>query len=361
MLPSKTQISDLRKALTKGVRRTTMWFVMNKEGFRFWKNNDRILEFQPARARAKIVIAAMGSDGFNTRGKVKAKHFFPSFCRVLGQYGIESTYVKDITALEKEIQSSKGMPTILIDLVNETYDDPYAYEIPEVLSRKLSAVFNSRHLARIIRDKKEAKAFLSRNNILMPSIASLEHKKIFSNARIGSQAPVLVYENVTEMDEGRYNTEFIDTRIRFQNTVYYTTVRLMCIGSRLLSAYVRARDERENNPSVHAADTPQDRELLHYLYELLILSRIEEYSMLAKKLGSVLGPGFYAHDILVANESGELYVCETGFKFFDNSYWKRVSCIIGDSEFQYSVFEQKPYAGYAASVFVAYCTEMGFL
>ena len=266
-----------------------------------------------------------------------------------------------MVGLEQELLSSDGIPTIVIDLVNEVYDDADAYDIPGALGKQPGAVFNSRRIAKIIADKKEANAFLSQNGIPMPSLVGLGNKKIFSNARIGSHEPVFVYDDASEIDENRYNTEFVDTRARFRDSVYYTTVRLMCIGSHLLQIFVRAGHEAENNPSVHTADTPQDRALVDHLYGVLVAPRIEEYSLLAKNIGSALGPGFYAHDLLVDNETGGLFLCESGFKFFDNAYWKRVKGIAGGREFQYNVVNQETHAGHAASAFIAYCTEMGFL
>lgn len=40
---------------------------------------------------------------------------------------------------------------------------------------------------------------------------------------------------------------------------------------------------------------------------------------LCERMGHVLGPGFYAHDILPCSDDRQLYVCETGFKFDDMS------------------------------------------
>ena len=48
-------------------------------------------------------------------------------------------------------------------------------------------------------------------------------------------------------------------------------------------------------------------------------------------------------------------------KFFDGSYWDRMGDVIEDRKFQTGFVDQETYAGYAASVFVTYCAEMGFL
>ena len=356
-------MKKLGKALSRAIEHAGRRCVMAKKDYRFWKENHRIVVHQPTKPRARVVIAAMGPDGLRTRGKVSPRLFFPPFCYTLGQHGIGSIYVNNIANLERELLLYEGMPTVLIDLVNEDWGDLDAYHIPSALSSQLSAVFNSRRVAEVIRDKRQANVFLSASGVPMPGMACRmkRDRKIFSNARTGSHERVVVYDNSNEVDRDRYNTEFIDTRIRYGGHVYYTTVRLMCIGSRLVQAYARARDEAENDPSVHNANTPQDREFLDHLYSVLVSRRIEEYTQLAQKIGSALGPGFYAHDILVANDSDELFLCETGFKFFDMSYWNTVRGIVDDRAFQYNVVDPETHARYAASVFIAYCTEAGFL
>ena len=117
-----------------------------------------------------------------------------------------------------------------------------------------------------------------------------------------------------------YNTQFIDTTVQFRESVYFTCIRLVCIGTYLIRIYIRARDVSENNPSVHNKDTPKDRELLDYLHEKLVVPRLEAFHALSDRIGRVLGPGFYAHDVLIENKTGQLFLCETGFKFYDDTY-----------------------------------------
>lgn len=334
--------------------------MMTRTNYRLWKANDRILEFQPANPKAKIVIAAMGPNGLNTRGKVRPNRFFPSFCRVLAQYGIASIYVNDMAGVDRELLSFERIPVIVIDLVNEDYDDVDAYDIPAALVGKPAVVFNSRDTARIIRDKTRTNALFSRNNVPMPGLAGPGSKKIFSNARVGSGKEVLLYNDLQRAREDRYNVEFVDTTVRVGDNEFYTTVRLMCIGSRLLQAFVRARDTGENNPSVHNADTPRNRDLLDYLYDILVAPRLDDYKSLARTVGDILGPGFYSHDILIDNDTGALLLCESGFKFFDLSYWETVEAIANNRKFQYNVLNQEDYARYAAEIFVSYCADMKF-
>lgn len=335
--------------------------VFSKAEFRLWKENYRLRKYQPKNARAKIIIAAMGANGFRTRGKVSPRKFFPPFCRVLAACGISSAYVNDFTKLERELTVSREKPIILVNLVNEEHDNLQDYDFPETVLDRVAVTFNSHRVATIIRDKKETNLFLSRNNILMPSLSDLKDKTIFSNANIGSQERVLLYTAEEELDSNRYNVEFIDTRIQFEEAEYYTCIRLMCIGSRLVQVYVRARDVYENDPSVHSLNTPRDSELLNYLDSVLVAPRVKQLCALAEDMGSALGPGFYAHDALVDNVSGGLYLCETGFKFFDGTYSNHMMGVISQESIQRCVVDQETYAAYAASLFVTYCAEKGFL
>jgi len=134
----------------------------------------------------------------------------------------------------------------------------------------------------------------------------------------------------------------------------------MCIGTYLIRIYIRARDVSENNPSVHSKNTPKDPELLDCLHEKLVATRLEAFRALSARLGHLLGPGFYAHDVLIENKTGQLFLCETGFKFYDDTYEERMSGVVSDRNFLSNISDQETYAGHAASVFVSYCAEKGF-
>ncbi len=344
------------RTIKKSISRSSV-----RKKFGIWKQNRRIRTMQPLNVRGKILILALGSRGVRPRGKVTSRRFFPPFCRVLGQCGIASVYVGDCESLERELCLSSGLPTVLVSLINEDFDDPESYKIPNELLQKVTAVFNSHRIARIIRDKKVANSFFSEHNISMPRQNLDERTHVFSNARIGSGATAFVVDNLKELDEERYNTQFIDTTVQFRGSAYFTCIRLVCIGTYLIRIYIRARDVSENNPSVHSKDTPRDRELLAYLREELVVPRLEAFHALSYRIGHVLGPGFYAHDVLIENKTGQLFLCETGFKFYDSTYEKWMIDVVGDRNFLFNISDQETYAAYAASVFVSYCTEMRFL
>ena len=347
--------------MLKTAERVIRKSVMTSDNYRLWRENDRIRACQPAKARARVIVLAMGKDGLRSRGKVTPKLFFPTFCRIIAHCGVGSVYVKDRQGLEQALQSSDEAPTVLIDILNEDFDDQVEDNIPQELLQGVRAVFNSRRIARIIRDKKVTNTFLSERSVPMPRLGGLQNGRVFSNARWGSKEEVSVHDGTEDLDGDRYNSEFVDTQVQFEENVYHTSIRLMCIGSRLVQVYVRARDQNESNPSVHNANTPRDKRLLDHLYGNLVCPRLDELDSLAEKIGSVLGPGFYAHDVLVESKSKELFVCETGFKFYDGSYCERMNGVLGDRGFIGSVFDQETYAGYAAAVFLSYCGREGYL
>ena len=349
-----------KKSKLETIRKSISHSSIRKK-FGIWKQNYRIRTIQPLNVRGKILILAFGPRGLRPRGKVESRRFFPPFCRVLGQCGIASAYVGDYESLERALCLADGLPTVLVNLLNEDFDDLESYKIPNDLLQNVTAVFNSHRIAGIIRDKKEANRFFSEHNISMPEHNLDERTNVFSNARIGSGARAFIVDNLQELDEERYNAQFIDTTVQFRESVYFTCIRLVCIGTYLIRIYIRARDVSENNPSVHTKDTPKDRELLDYLHEKLVVPRLEAFHALSDRIGRVLGPGFYAHDVLIENKTGQLFLCETGFKFYDDTYENRMIGVVVDRNFLCNISDQETYAGYAASVFVSYCAEMGFL
>ena len=271
--------------------------------------------------KAKVILLVMGPRARPHSGKISnPKRFFSSFCKVLAQCGISSTFVHGLNNLERSITNNDGVPIILINMIHELYDNSESYRIPQLMFPNISAVFNSHKAAKLVRDKEEMNNVFSRNGIPMPALAPRLGQKIFSNTRTGTHDPVFIYESMDVADKNRYNTEYIDTRVDFQGRSYFTSVRLNCIGSRILQINVRASDEAEGTASVTGTDTPLDRDLLHHLHNSLVVPYLEEYSMLAKSLEAVLGPGFFAHDTLVHRDTGKLYLSEAGFKFMSAAY-----------------------------------------
>lgn len=361
-VPKRTSLANgLRIEIVKLLKEKVFGIVRDKNTHDVNKLNSLIAEFAPERKKGEVIILAMGPRARPDSGKISnPEKFFPSFCKVLAQCGISSVYVHGMDGLEDLLSKQGSTSTILINLIHELYDNLDDYELPNRILQNTSAVFNSCPTARIIRDKRRTNLFLSNEGVPMP-ILDPENEKIFSNARIGTNERVIISDTSGVSDKNRYNTKFIDTQIKFEQKIYYTCIRLVCIGSMIVQIYVRASDIENGNPSVHNADTPRDRNLLDNLYDLLVFPQMQNFESLAQKIESALGPGFYVHDVLVEKETGNVYLSEVGFKFFDQSYFDPMMGVTDDRNFLTGVMDMETYAAYAASVFVTYCAGKGFI
>ncbi len=102
----------------------------------------------------------------------------------------------------------------------------------------------------------------------------------------------------------------------------------MCIGEVITHAFVRARPVTSGSPSVHTKDTPVDLDMLSALYSQLVGPNEQSLQELANRIANAAGPGFYAHDVLIDAQTKKAYLAETGYKFDDRSYCKRMSNIV---------------------------------
>ena len=91
-------------------------------------------------------------------------------------------------------------------------------------------------------------------------------------------------------------------------------------------------------------DTPRDPELLRYLRAELASADLERLLSFATRVGRTLGPGFYAHDLLVEAGSGELDLCETEFKFYPRPFMRRFRGMLDGEGELFSTCGQGAYA-----------------
>ena len=82
--------------------------------------------------------------------KVATESVLPPFCRMLGQCGIATSCITDFRSLGQELEISEGVPTVLISLIHETYDDLDEYDILEDLLKQANAIFNSHRTAGVM-------------------------------------------------------------------------------------------------------------------------------------------------------------------------------------------------------------------
>jgi hypothetical protein len=308
----------------------------------------KVAGLQPDATRAVVVITGMSPGGLDGPGKVVASVFFPAFCATLARSGIRTCFATGPRELRSAVD--RKLPTVIVNVYREV-----AYRIDHrdvvEIENQAAGVFNRSSIGPIVAEKAKTNQYLAARGIAMPSLTP--HGRVFSNSRQASGAPVAVLDSLADADPSRYNTDFVDTRISYGGERYYSCVRLLCVGSRIVHSYVRARDVKEGSPSVHAKDTPLDAGLVMFLQRRLVEDRIAELAALAEKIAAALGPGFYAHDVLVGADGGAPLLCETGFKFHDTAYQNRLAPIAAELPVHRILFDVPALAEASARLFIA--------
>lgn len=236
------------------------------------------------------------------------------------------------------------IPTAIVHVYGEDHRRIDTEELREI-EKAAALVYNSATVGPVIADKEKARVRLCGAGVLMPEADMGNADVVFSNSRLGTSQEVSVVYPGQALDADRYNTRYIDTTVDYRGKKYYTTIRLLCISDRIVHAYVRARDVAEGSPSVHAKDTPLDPELLAHLQSKLVEGHRPQIQNVADRIFSALGPGFYAHDLMIEANTQKVYVCETNFKFDDSSFSERTRPISGMIPFHQILF---PLEGFAS-------------
>ncbi len=274
--------------------------------------------YKAQHAKAHVIIAGLTHTGFTGNGKVEPKEFFPEFCKRLAEYGV-TTY---FCSTEKQIQKYAKGAICIINIINEV--EKYEVRCYPDLKKYGVRIFNEWKMCDIIGDKIESNKFLTDNAILMPKL-DVQTGLVFSN-EIRSSAANVVVINAEEALEGRYNTEFIDTRISYQCVEYYTCLRLMCLNGTLLDTLVRALPV-EMGPNVRARNMPVDAAMMRFMQEHLVTRNLAALGDLARRVADILGDGFYAHDVLVERETNRILIAEPGWKIHDFTFSRHFHAI----------------------------------
>lgn len=304
----------------------------------------------PATGRARhLIFTAFTRFGFGGKGKVYIPEYFPPFTQRLAAAEVDCSFVWNEDGLEAALDDRD---TAIIHLFNEEKVCAYNSRIRAV-EAKAAAVFCSHRAGLIVSQKRRANLFLTARGVSMPQLVDLADPTVpvFSNAAIGSGKRTSVIGAPEALDADRYNTRYIDTRLGFEGITYHTMFRIQTVGRRVLHAYPRARDVREKSASVHSKDTPANGPLIEFLHTTLITPRRDEIAAHAEKLGDILGPGFYAHDMVVSNSTSELFMVESGFKFNDTPYAEYLSPD-ADRMPSNAIFYNGQYAVRAAELFI---------
>lgn len=270
-----------------------------------------------------VVVTGLGARPFHP-GKVDAWNFFPPFCARLAEHAIGVKFVARVSDVLR-LQSDR---TTFVHVCNETGElDQVLSVLPEMPGVRS---FNDPRIGALIADKTRTNEVLSSKGVLMPSMVTEATDRVFSNENDGAGTTVTVVAPGEQLDPDRYNTEFIDSRVTFRDKEFYTTVRLLCVGRKVIHAFCRARPTTDGSPSVHAADTPLDAELIEHLQRVLVHPFKTRFEKIATDLNRILGAGFYAHDLVTCAKTKDVYLIETNHKFDGSGYARHLRPIASD-------------------------------
>ena len=307
--------------------------------------------------KGAIITCELLGPGHKISGKIMPTFYFPTFARVLKDRGLVHHETYSLEQLRNVRSDVKNTIVVLI------HSETYLNTAPEYLARvrELESYATERfgercviHPTRVglkIGDKAAANQWLSAAGIPMPSLLDGKRalSKVFSNQRVGTNTPIQLVATGGPLNAKRYNTKFIDTTHEYNGKPYYVSLRAMGVGRRCVAAYARMRPVA-GGPSVHDADTPRDPKLINHFHQELVAKRMPELRELSGRLGQVLGLGFYAHDILPEAKTGNLYLCETGYKVDESHLRSHLKPLREQLVFRDSLFE--PFAEASAKAFL---------
>lgn len=285
---------------------------------------------------SKFTIALVGTarHGLHGNGKWTPHLYFPKFRYALAKRGISLIAYREPADAIRNIAHHNPAAMQFVLIYNEVLQRDQFEDFAKLACHSRFRFYNAASTGEIIGDKLLTNEAFSRAGIAVPPIAGDQATdKVFSNARTGTGAATRVVDAGERLDASRYNTLFINTAHEYRGKLYHVALRALAITGTMICAYVRLRPTGEAEASVHAGDTPLDPALIAYFHETLVERNRTRLTKLCEQIGEVLGPGFYAHDILPSQENGELYVCETGFKFDDQDIRETLWPISSDLPF----------------------------
>ena len=268
------------------------------------------------KAQGHVIFSAVTPSALRGRGKVEPDIFLPPFMKALAENGWRSSFIFDEEELLAKIQKSK-LPVALINLYNEERPGIPDTQCMHDAEQNAVVVFNPVHMGKTLGYKPDTNSLYAANGMAVPDMEIGADDKVFSNALQDTSKAAWVTADLTPEEEGRYNTRFIETQRAFEGHLYRNTVRVLACGPHIVHGFVGLRriSDVPGQASVHGVNTPPDSDLVTYFFEELFEKRRADLEILTRKISDVIGPGFYHHDLLIDNETDEIYVCETGIKF----------------------------------------------
>jgi len=313
---------------------------------------ESIRETRPVDPIGRVLICCANNSAFAGPNKVKPESFFPGFCRVLHSYNIDIEFISGQQSLSEATASDDN--TIVIDIYNEEADHGFLPRTDQGLYGRAALVFNHRDAGAVMSDKARTNGVLTAAGVPMPRMDP-EAGLVFRNTASHSSSKDRDIEVSPKVDSARgdsYETEYIDTAREYLGRKYLTSIRMLCVGEVIISAFAAARPAEEGKYSVKGINTPVDIDLIRFFQERLIHERHEDLQGIAKRVAKALGPGFYAHDLVVDSTSGEILLCEAGYKFSMYPVAERFRSIAKKISSDYLILDETECARASAEAFV---------
>lgn len=311
-----------------------------------------INDTRPADPTGRVLICCVNNSAFGGPNKVKPESFFPGFSRVLHSYNIDVEFISSQRSMSDATASDAN--TIVIDLYNEEADHGFLPRTDQGLYGRAALVFNHRETGGVISDKARTNRVLTSAGVAMPRM-NPEAGLVFRNTAANSSSQDKDIEVTPKVDTARedgYRTGYIDTTREYLGRKYLTSVRILCVGEVIISAFAAARPAEEGKYSVKGINTPVDADLIRFFQQKLVHERHEDLRGIAQKVAKVLGPGFYVHDLVVDSTSEEILLCEVGYKFSMYPVAERFHSIAKDISSDYLILDEAECARASAEAFV---------
>jgi hypothetical protein len=291
-----------------------------------------------ARSFRRILFVWFKELGPDGGGKITPHLFFPAFRNALRPYGITVEDCSD-EQLATQLDRYRGQPIILVYReVHAATNSAFALKVASAEAKARGhtlQVLHSLSLGLLVANKKATNQALQEAGVPVPKLIEQRRAsvRVFSNDNCSTDAAVCVVDAECDLNQERYNTEFIDTTHLYEGRYYYVFLRAMCVGRSCASIYVSARPIDDGSPSVRERLSPIDAGLLNDLHRRIVVPRKARIDEICRAIGARLGPAFYSHDLLPSNSTQDIYVCETGFKFDDVAIRSRLAPLADDIPF----------------------------
>ncbi len=301
----------------------------------------------PPSAKRKVIFYSISPTGFGGPGKMDAYGFLPEFCEMLQSLNYSCHLPHKYEDFCRLIDSD----SIVALIYNETRGHFIEWGLESQLS-KAAGVFHYPEQSYLVRSKAKLSNKLAEANIPSPRMieSDVADCLVFSNEISSSGAAVQVLSPGEKLDRSRFNTEYINSVFSYKGEDFHIMVRIMCIGAQIVMPIIKLRPVSENSPSVHTGDTPVNAELLNAAYKEIVEPRLSLLNEIAEQMDEELGLGFWAHDLVFDATKDQFLVCETGYKFVDDTALNRLN-YIKQELWEPELFDNRGYSKKAAYAF----------